>query len=139
VWERVLELRAEEDMTVLLTTHYLEEAEQLCDRVGLLLDGHLRAIGRPGTLRRHSARERRWRTSSAPTPPTNPTRTREACAMSAAPAARPAGSDEAPPAIGAIRLLWSRTTTLSLLELVKLRHDRTEPPDAAEQPAAAAA
>jgi ABC-type Na+ transport system ATPase subunit NatA len=32
VWERVLELRAEEAMTVLLTTHYMEEAEQLCDR-----------------------------------------------------------------------------------------------------------
>jgi ABC-2 type transport system ATP-binding protein len=50
VWERVLELRAEEDMTVLLTTHYLEEAERLCDRVGLLLDGRLRAIGRPSEL-----------------------------------------------------------------------------------------
>jgi ABC-2 type transport system ATP-binding protein len=50
VWERVLELRAEEDMTVLLTTNYLEEAEQLCDRVGLLLDGRLRAIGRPSEL-----------------------------------------------------------------------------------------
>jgi ABC-2 type transport system ATP-binding protein len=50
VWERVLELRDEEDMTVLLTTHYLEEAERLCDRVGLLLDGRLRAIGRPSEL-----------------------------------------------------------------------------------------
>ena len=50
VWERVLELRDEEDMTVLLTTHYLEEAERLCDRVGLLLDGRLQAIGRPSEL-----------------------------------------------------------------------------------------
>ena len=50
VWERVLRLRAEEDMTVLLTTHYMEEAEQLCDRVGLLLNGRLRAIGRPREL-----------------------------------------------------------------------------------------
>jgi ABC-2 type transport system ATP-binding protein len=50
VWERVLGLRAELDMTVLLTTHYMEEAEQLCDRVGLLLDGRLRAIGRPREL-----------------------------------------------------------------------------------------
>jgi ABC-2 type transport system ATP-binding protein len=50
IWERVLELRDEEDMTVLLTTHYLEEAERLCDRVGLLLDGRLRAIGRPSEL-----------------------------------------------------------------------------------------
>jgi ABC-2 type transport system ATP-binding protein len=50
VWERVLGLRAELDMTVLLTTHYMEEAERLCDRVGLLLDGRLRAIGRPREL-----------------------------------------------------------------------------------------
>jgi ABC-2 type transport system ATP-binding protein len=50
VWERVLRLRAEADMTVLLTTHYMEEAERLCDRVGLLLEGRLRAIGRPAEL-----------------------------------------------------------------------------------------
>jgi ABC-2 type transport system ATP-binding protein len=50
VWERVLELRAELDMTVLLTTHYMEEAERLCDRVGVLLRGRLRAIGRPREL-----------------------------------------------------------------------------------------
>jgi ABC-2 type transport system ATP-binding protein len=50
LWERVLGLRDQLDMTVLLTTHYMEEAEQLCDRVGLLLDGQLRAIGRPREL-----------------------------------------------------------------------------------------
>ena len=48
--ERVLGLRDELDMTVLLTTHYMDEAERLCDRVGLLLDGRLRAIGRPREL-----------------------------------------------------------------------------------------
>ncbi|HZA84949.1 MAG TPA: hypothetical protein VFC13_26300, partial [Actinomycetes bacterium] len=50
LWERVLGLREELHMTVLLTTHYMEEAEQLCDRVGLLLEGRLRAIGRPREL-----------------------------------------------------------------------------------------
>ena len=50
IWDRVLELRAEQDMTVLLTTHYMEEAEQLCDRVGLLLNGHLRAVGLGGSI-----------------------------------------------------------------------------------------
>jgi ABC-2 type transport system ATP-binding protein len=50
IWERVLGLRADENMTVLLTTHYMEEAEQLCDRVGLLLNGRLQAIGRPREL-----------------------------------------------------------------------------------------
>jgi ABC-2 type transport system permease protein len=46
--------------------------------------------------------------------------------MSAALAARPVGSAEPPAAVAAIRRLWSRTATLSLLELAKLRHDRTE-------------
>ena len=50
LWERVLGLRDELQMTVLLTTHYMEEAERLCDRVGLLLEGRLRAIGRPREL-----------------------------------------------------------------------------------------
>lgn len=55
--------------------------------------------------------------------------------MSAVPDARPAGSAEAAPAIGVIRLLWRRTATLSLLELAKLRHDRTELYTRAVQPA----
>jgi ABC-2 type transport system permease protein len=55
--------------------------------------------------------------------------------MSAAPAAPPVGSAERPPAPGAIRLLWNRTATLCLLELAKLRHDRTELYTRAIQPA----
>jgi ABC-2 type transport system ATP-binding protein len=50
VWERVLQLRAEFATTILMTTHYMEEAEELCDRVGLLLHGRLQAIGRPHEL-----------------------------------------------------------------------------------------
>lgn len=36
--------------TVLLTTHYLEEAEQLCDRVAIIDHGRIAAEGRPGDL-----------------------------------------------------------------------------------------
>ncbi len=50
VWERVLELRRTTGMTVLLTTHYMEEAEQLCDRVALMHLGRLRAVGSPADL-----------------------------------------------------------------------------------------
>lgn len=36
--------------TIVLTTHYLEEAEQLADRVGILLDGTLGEVGSPATI-----------------------------------------------------------------------------------------
>lgn len=51
VWERVLRFRRELRMTVLLTTHYMDEADELCDRVGLMHHGRLRALGRPDDLK----------------------------------------------------------------------------------------
>jgi ABC-2 type transport system ATP-binding protein len=50
VWQRVEELRAATGMTVLLTTHYMEEAEALCDRVAMMHRGVLRAEGSPDEL-----------------------------------------------------------------------------------------
>lgn len=43
LWEFVRDLK-KEGMSVLLTTHYLAEAEELCDRVGILNKGHLALI-----------------------------------------------------------------------------------------------
>jgi ABC-2 type transport system ATP-binding protein len=51
VWQRVEELRLATGMTVLLTTHYMEEAQALCDRVALMHLGSLRAIGETDELR----------------------------------------------------------------------------------------
>jgi ABC-2 type transport system ATP-binding protein len=51
VWERVEALRDEVGTTVLMTTHYMEEAEQLCDRVALMHQGRLRALGTPAELK----------------------------------------------------------------------------------------
>jgi len=51
VWDRVQELRAETGMTVLLTTHYMEEADVLCDRVALMHHGRIRAEGAPAALK----------------------------------------------------------------------------------------
>ena len=48
-WDTIRSLR-ELGKTVLLTTHYLDEAERLCDRVAVLRDGEIAAIGRPGEL-----------------------------------------------------------------------------------------
>jgi ABC-2 type transport system ATP-binding protein len=41
LWSYVRSLHQEHDTTVLLTTHYLEEAEQLCERVGFIRGGRL--------------------------------------------------------------------------------------------------
>ena len=51
VWQRVEELRAASGMTVLLTTHYMEEADALCDRVALMHLGVIRAVGSPDELK----------------------------------------------------------------------------------------
>ena len=50
VWDRIAAVRAETGMTVLLTTHYMEEAEQSCDRVGLMHRGRLGTLGTPREL-----------------------------------------------------------------------------------------
>ncbi|CAN5497977.1 ATP-binding cassette domain-containing protein [soil metagenome] len=51
VWDRVHHLRRTIGTTVLVTTHHMDEAEQVCDRVGLMSRGRMRAIGTPATLR----------------------------------------------------------------------------------------
>ncbi|MFN3476895.1 MAG: ATP-binding cassette domain-containing protein [Candidatus Methylomirabilales bacterium] len=51
IWAFIERLRAEEEMTVFLTTHYLDEAER-CDRVGIIDYGKLIALGSPSALKR---------------------------------------------------------------------------------------
>ncbi len=51
LWDRVRRLRSETGMTVLLTTHYMDEAEQLCERVALMHRGRIAAIGAPEELK----------------------------------------------------------------------------------------
>jgi ABC-2 type transport system ATP-binding protein len=48
-WETIRSLR-ELGKTILLTTHYIEEAQQLSDRVAVLREGRIAAIGTPGEL-----------------------------------------------------------------------------------------
>jgi ABC-2 type transport system ATP-binding protein len=43
-------LRQSDDLTVLLTTHYLDEAERLCDRIGIMHEGRIVASGSPAEL-----------------------------------------------------------------------------------------
>jgi ABC-2 type transport system ATP-binding protein len=51
LWNLIAELR-EEGHTVLLTTHFMEEAERLCDRVAIMDHGQVLALGTPPTLKR---------------------------------------------------------------------------------------
>jgi ABC-2 type transport system ATP-binding protein len=51
VWQRVSDMQREYDVTVLLTTHYMEEADLLCDRVALMHRGRLQAVGEPAELK----------------------------------------------------------------------------------------
>jgi ABC-2 type transport system ATP-binding protein len=50
-------LRAENEITILLTTHYLDEAERLCDRVAIIHAGEIVALGTPAELRGQLGRE----------------------------------------------------------------------------------
>jgi len=51
MWDLIRSL-SRNGTTVFLTTHYIEEAEALCQRVGIVHEGHLIALGKPSELRR---------------------------------------------------------------------------------------
>lgn len=54
IYHIIEQLRGEKK-TVLLTTHYIEEAERLCDRVAIVDQGRVMALGTPRELKRESA------------------------------------------------------------------------------------
>ena len=45
LWEHVLRLREDNGMTMLLTTHYLDEADRLCDRIAVIDHGRIVELG----------------------------------------------------------------------------------------------
>ncbi len=57
MWEEVRRLNRELEMTIFLTTQYLEEADELADRVGIINDGRLVAEGAPAELKRSVGRD----------------------------------------------------------------------------------
>ncbi len=56
LWDRLFRLK-EQGTTLVLTTHYMDEAEQLCDRIVVVDEGRIMAEGSPASLiRDHSSR-----------------------------------------------------------------------------------
>ncbi len=51
VWEHIDKLRVEFGTTIFLTTHYMEEADELCDRVAIMHLGQVATIGSPEELK----------------------------------------------------------------------------------------
>jgi ABC-2 type transport system ATP-binding protein len=64
--DRVRELRRQ-GRTVLLTTHYMEEADQLCDRVAIIDHGRIVALDTPAALKRALGPARTEQVVQAPT------------------------------------------------------------------------
>ncbi|MFN8074800.1 MAG: ABC transporter ATP-binding protein [Kineosporiaceae bacterium] len=83
-WQLVRTLRGE-GTTILLTTHYLDEVEQLADRVAVIADGRLRALDVPAHLGgRHAHQARvRWTEDGAPREVTSATPTSVVAELSA--------------------------------------------------------
>ena len=51
MWEHIRELKKSSNMTVFMTTHYLEEADSLCDRIGIIDKGKIMALDTPHKLK----------------------------------------------------------------------------------------
>jgi ABC-2 type transport system ATP-binding protein len=51
VWEMLRAIKRERDLTILLTTHYMDEADKLCDRIAIVDHGELKALDSPRTLK----------------------------------------------------------------------------------------
>ncbi|MFN8580113.1 MAG: ATP-binding cassette domain-containing protein [Gemmatimonadaceae bacterium] len=51
VWEMLKRIKAQRDLTVLLTTHYMDEADRLCDRIAIVDHGKLAALDSPTRLK----------------------------------------------------------------------------------------
>lgn len=51
IWGLLREMNKAQNVTILLTTQYLEEADQLCDRIGIIDHGKMIALGTPSELR----------------------------------------------------------------------------------------
>ncbi len=51
VWEMLMAIKEKRNLTILITTHYMDEADRLCDRIAIVDHGHLVALDTPRALK----------------------------------------------------------------------------------------
>jgi ABC-2 type transport system ATP-binding protein len=74
VWEMLRQLKERRDLTVFLTTHYMDEADKLCDRIAIVDHGHLMALDSPPRLKAVIPGRNKLEASFADAPPDWPAR-----------------------------------------------------------------
>ncbi len=72
VWEMLARLKRERDLTILMTTHYMDEADKLCDRIAIVDHGKLVALDSPLKLKAMVPGTNILEVSFANAPPTWP-------------------------------------------------------------------
>ena len=69
VWEMLRKIKTGRDLTVLLTTHYMDEADKLCDRIAIVDHGELKALDSPLKLKTSIPGKNILEVSFSATPP----------------------------------------------------------------------
>ncbi|HJJ22510.1 MAG TPA: ATP-binding cassette domain-containing protein [Nitrosopumilus sp.] len=57
IWKYIKKIHDEFKMTIFLTTHYMEEADQLCDRIGIIDGGKIQVIDSPENMKKAMGNE----------------------------------------------------------------------------------
>jgi ABC-2 type transport system ATP-binding protein len=68
VWDMLQRIKSERQLTILITTHYMDEADKLCDRVAIVDHGELKALDTPMRLKMSVPTENILEVSFGPTP-----------------------------------------------------------------------
>jgi ABC-2 type transport system ATP-binding protein len=77
VWEMLQRIKHQRDLTVLLTTHYMDEADKLCDRIAIVDHGQLVALDSPLKLKASVPSQNVVEVSFSETPPGWPDRLKQ--------------------------------------------------------------
>jgi ABC-2 type transport system ATP-binding protein len=69
VWEMLQRIKSQRDLTILITTHYMDEADKLCDRIAIVDHGELKALDSPIRLKMSIPGKNVLEVSFSATPP----------------------------------------------------------------------